>query len=60
MGTLHTFKGTSFARHLGGEKCVCKPRRAVDYKPASVGRGGRHQGYKTQVTFHHNPFEDEK
>ena len=48
--------GESFVKH-NGETCACKPERRVTYKGGiASGRGGRHQGYKKEISWHHNPM----
>lgn len=58
MGVIHQFADGSFGiGHITGtnaQNCACNPDRTVNYKARTSGRGGRHQGYTTQVTWNHN------
>lgn len=42
--------------HRASEDCKCGPREVPQYKQASRGRYGRHQGYQvTLIEWRHNP-----
>lgn len=58
--TTHTFEDKSFgighSTANDGADCGCGATRNVKYIGRSSGRGGSHQGYRTEVTVAHKAF----
>lgn len=47
-------KGQSLiAKHKASESCPCNPEKIVKTIGRASGRGGSHQGYRTEVSFQH-------
>ena len=51
----HKFKDMCYGIcHTFDKDCKCKPVRQSKPIRVSSGRGGRHQGYRYEITFLHN------
>lgn len=44
--------------HSSSPLCPCNPEKITSRKQGASGRGGRHQGYKTEITYRHNMLVD--
>lgn len=44
---------------LNGE-CVCNPTRIVKTLASTSGKGGKHQGYRQQVSYQHHFIDKEQ